>query len=310
MVTEEARTAGTGSLETGTTDTTKGNDPDRAIVTAALTGATTSKEHHPGIPHTPAEIAEEAAKAARAGAAQVHIHAKTPDGDPTHDDAVYTEIHEEIRARSDVIVNFSTGAFGPTVAERTSYLRAAQPEVAALNMGSMNYAKFDADREAFVFEKVFENSFGDVREFARTMAEEGIKPELECFDAGHIANARPLLDCGDLTHPLQFSLILGVLGGLPATPPALVEQVRRLPATATWQVIGVGQAQWNLISTAVAMGGNVRVGLEDNFYLPGGDRARDNAELVDKAVEMVENVGREVATPAEARDILHLDALA
>ena len=292
-----------------TADTTRGNDPERAIVTAALTGATTSKAQHPGIPHTPEEIAREARKAAEAGAAQVHIHAKTDDGEPTFDDGVAAEIRERVRERSDVIVNFSTGAFGPSVAERTSYLRAGQPEVAALNMGSMNYAKFDAERDEFVFEEVFENSFADIAAFAETMRKAGIKPELECFDAGHVRNARPLVERGDLEEPLHFSLVMGVLGGIEGTPAALLEQVRRLPDDATWQVIGVGQAQWPLVSTAAAMGGNVRVGLEDNFYLPDGDRASDNADLVTQAVDIVENVGREVATPAQAREILGLDPL-
>jgi len=290
-------------------DTTKGNDPKRAIVTAALTGATTSKAQHPGIPHTPEEIAEEARKAADSGAAQVHIHAKTADGDPTFDDDVYSEIRERIRERSGVIVNFSTGAFGVSVEERTSYLRAAQPDVAALNMGSMNYAKYDAASEKFVFEEVFENSFPDMATFARTMREERIKPELECFDAGHVRNAQPLLERGDLDSPLHFSLVCGVLGGIEGTPAALLEQVRRLPDDATWQVIGVGDAQWPLVGAAAAMGGNVRVGLEDNFYLPDGERASDNAELVRKAVDVVENVGREAATPEQARDILGVDPL-
>lgn len=286
--------------------TSKGNDPSKAIVTAALTGATTSKDHHPGIPHTPTEIAIEAEKACEAGAAQVHIHAKTAEGDPTFDDAVYAEIYDEIRARSDVIINFSTGAFGVPVEERTSYLRTAEPDVAALNMGSMNYAKFDAEAEQFTFEKTFINSFEEISTFAQTMSDAGIKPELECFDAGHIESIQPLLTRGELEPPLQFSLVLGVLGGLPATPTALLEQVRRLPENSTWQVIGVGREQWNLVSTAVAMGGNVRVGLEDNFYLPDSQRVSDNAELVSKAVEMVENVGRKPATPAEARKILNI----
>ncbi|WP_254858832.1 3-keto-5-aminohexanoate cleavage protein [Natronomonas gomsonensis] len=287
-------------------DTSKGNDPERAIVTAALTGATTSKSHHPGIPHTPTEIAIEAEKACEAGAAQVHIHAKTNSGEPTFEDDVYDKIYEEIRARSDVIVNFSTGAFGVPVEERTSYLRAAEPEVAALNMGSMNYGKFDTGAEEFVFEETFVNSFEDISTFAQTMGDVGIKPELECFNPGHIRSIRPLLTRGEIEPPLQFSLVLGVLGGMPATPGSLLEQVRRLPENSTWQVIGVGREQWKLVSTAVAMGGNVRVGLEDNFYLPGGQRALDNAELVSKAVAMVENVGRETATPAEARQILSL----
>lgn len=290
-------------------DTVKGNNPDKVVISAALTGATTNKDHHSGIPHSPTEIAEEAAKARQAGAAQVHIHAKTDEGDPTFSDTRYEEIYEEVRARSDVIINFSTGAWDVSVEERTSYLDAARSEVAALNMGSMNYAKFSQTREEFVFADVFDNSFEDIRAFAQAMQNLDIKPELECFDTGHIGNIRPLLELGELDRPIQFSLVMGVLGGIPATTADLVNQVQHLPDDSTWQVIGIGEDQWKMISAALSMGGNIRVGLEDNFYLPSGDRAADNAELVEKATEMTRNVGREPATPSEAREILDLAPL-
>jgi uncharacterized protein (DUF849 family) len=175
-------------------------------------------------------------------------------------------------------------------------------------MGSMNYAKFSWERKEFVFQGPFYNPYDDIREFARTMEDYGIKPELECFDAGHIGNIRPLLALDELNRPLHFSLIMGVLGGIPATTADLVSQVQRLPEDSTWQVIGIGEEQWKMISSAVSMGGNVRIGIEDNFYLPNGERA-SNVDLVEKTVEMVKNVGREPATSEEARKILSLDSL-
>jgi len=134
----------------------------------------------------------------------------------------------------------------------------------------------------------------------------GVRPELECFDTGHIGNVRPLLDKGELTHPLQFSLIMGVLGGIPATIENLAHQVRQLPDDATWQVVGIGRDQWPLVAGALSMGGNVRVGLEDNFYLPNGEMAT-NPELVERATDLARRVGREPATPDEAREIMEVD---
>lgn len=290
-------------------DTLKGNDPERTIVTAALTGSETTRDHHSGIPYTPEEIAEEAAKAREAGAAQVHIHARTDEGKSTFSDDTYREIYERTRERTDIVINFSTGARGASVEDRVSYLDAARPEVAALNMGSMNYAKFSESREEFVFEGLFDNPFEDIRAFARSMQDLGIKPELECFDTGHVGNIRPLLTLGELERPIHFSLVMGVLGGIPATTTDLVNQVQHLPPDSTWQVIAIGRPQWRMVSAALSMGGNVRVGLEDNFYLPSGEKAADSAELVAKAVEMTRNVGREPATPAQARDILGLEPL-
>lgn len=290
-------------------DTVKGNDRDKVVISAALTGATTTRDHHEGIPYTPEEIAEEAAKAREAGAAVAHIHARADDGEPTYSDEVYQSIHDEVRDRTDIIINFSTGARGMPVETRTAYLERAQPEMAALNMGSMNYAKFSESREEFVFQGLFDNSFEDIREFARTMRDNGIKPELECFDTGHIGNIRPLLTLDELERPIQFSLIMGVLGGIPAIVGDLVNQVRHLPPDSTWQVIGIGEDQWRMVNAALSMGGNVRVGLEDNFYLPGGEKATDSAELVAKAAEMTHNVNRTPATPDEAREILSLDPL-
>jgi uncharacterized protein (DUF849 family) len=190
--------------------------------------------------------------------------------------------------------------------KRLEYVSEVQPDIAALNMGSMNYAKYSDSREDFVFDMVFENPFEEIRRLLRTMQESGVKPELECFDTGHIGNTRPILKGGEIDPPLQFNLILGVLGGIPATVDNLAHQVRQLPGNANWQTTPIQRDQWPLTAASVAMGGNVRVGLEDNFYLPSGEMADSNAELVGKAAELVRNAGREPATPDEARRIIDI----
>jgi len=288
-------------------ESTKGNDPENAVISAALTGALTTRDQCEAIPYTPEEIAEDAAAAREAGAAVAHIHARTDEGAPTFSTDIYQEIYDEVRDRTDIVINFSTGAIGVPVEERLDYVQAVQPEMAALNMGSMNYAKYSESREDYVFDMVFENPFSEIRDLVSGMNDAGVTPELECFDTGHIGNTRPLLKEGVLKQPFHVSLIMGVLGGIPATVENLAHQVRQLPDDATWQVIGIGREQWPLVGAALSMGGNVRVGLEDNFYLPDGEMADGNAELVEHAAEMTRQVGRKPATPDEARDILSID---
>jgi len=285
----------------------KGNDPDKAIISAALTGALTTRDQCEAIPYTPEEIAEEAAAAREAGAAVAHIHARTDNGSPTFSDEIYQEIYDEVRDRTDIVINFSTGSLHEPVEERASYVRKVQPDIAALNMGSMNYAKYSEKREDFVFDMVFENPFDEIRELLRTMQENGVKPELECFDTGHVGNIRPILDKGELDTPVHFSLIMGVLGGIPATVENLAHQVRQLPDDANWQVIGISEDQWPMVGAALSMGGNVRVGLEDNFYVDSDTMAESNADLVEKAARMARDVGRKPATPDEAREIMRLE---
>jgi len=289
-----------------TQNSIKGNDPDRVIVSAALTGALTTRDQCEAIPYTVEEIAEEAAAAREAGAAVAHIHARTDNGSPTYSTERYQEIYDAVRDRTDILINFSTGALHEPVESRTEYVREVQPDIAALNMGSMNYAKYSESREDFVFDMVFDNPFSDIQAFVQAMSEAGVKPELECFDTGHIGNTRPLLAEGDLEHPLGISLVMGVLGGIPATVENLAHQVRQVPDDATWQVIGIGRDQWPLVAAALSMGGNVRVGLEDNFYVTDGRMAEGNAELVEKAARMARDVGREPATPDEAREIMEV----
>lgn len=282
----------------------KGNDPDKVVISAALTGALTTRDQCPAIPYTVDEIAEEAERAREAGAAIAHIHARTDNGSPTFSTERYQEIYDAVRDRTDILINFSTGAIHEPLESRTEYVEEVQPDIAALNMGSMNYAKYSNSREDYVFDMVFENPFGEISDMLEAMNEAGVKPELECFDTGHIGNIRPLLKQGILEHTLHFSLIMGVLGGIPPTVENLAHQVRQLPDNANWQVIGIGREQWTLVAAALSMGGNVRVGLEDNFYVEEDRMAESNADLVEKAVRMAQDMGREPATPDEARVIM------
>jgi 3-keto-5-aminohexanoate cleavage enzyme len=277
------------------------------IITAALTGVIATREQCPAIPYTPKEIAEEARRAAEAGAAIVHIHARTPEGGPEWGVATFAEIFSEVRARTDVIVNFSTGAVGVAPEDRVAHIKELRPEMAALNMGSMNYAIYSEKKKAFYHDHVFANPFKDIQFFLETMNGAGVRPEMECFDAGHIANTRPLIDMGVLSPPYQFSLIMGVLGGIPGTTRHLVNQVDSLPPGSHWQVIGIGLNQWPLAAAAITLGGNVRVGLEDNFYLAEGQMAKSNGDLVEKAARLVHELGRTAAGTAEARRLLGLE---
>ena len=278
------------------------------VITAALTGVLATRDQCPAIPYTPVEIAEEAKRAADAGAAIVHIHARNPEGGPEWRVETFAEILSEVRSRTDVIVNFSTGAIGIPVEERVAHIRELRPEIGALNMGSMNYAIYSEKKKAFYHDHVFANPFKDIQFFLEAMNGAGVRPELECFDTGHIANTTPLIDMGVLRAPYQFSLIMGVLGGIPGTTRHLANQVETLPEGSLWQVIGVGLKQWALAAAAITMGGNVRVGLEDNFYVEEGRMAKSNADLVEKAVRLARDLGRDVASIDKARRILCLDA--
>jgi uncharacterized protein (DUF849 family) len=277
------------------------------VISAALTGVLATREQCPAIPYTPKEIAEEAKRSADAGAAIVHIHARTPEGGPDWSVETFREIQNEVRARTEVIVNFSTGAVGIPAEDRIAHIRELRPDIGALNMGSMNYAIYSSKRKAFYHDHVFANPFRDIQFFLEAMNGAAVRPELECFDTGHIANTAPLIDLGVLRPPYQFSLIMGVLGGIPGSPRHLSNQVDTLPGDSHWQVIGIGLNQWYLLASALGMGGNVRVGLEDNFYLEEGRMAKSNGELVEKAARLARDVGRPVASIAEARKILCLE---
>jgi 3-keto-5-aminohexanoate cleavage enzyme len=279
---------------------------DPCIVTCSISGAVASREQCPAIPYTPQEYAAEAKRAVDEGCSMIHIHARTPEGVPSYEVEDFRAITEAILgAVDDVIVNYSTGAIGVPIEKRIAYLRELRPDVAALNMGSMNYAKYSARRKDFVFKAVFENSFDTIIAFLEAMNELDIRPEHECFDSGHVANLDPLIDMGLLSEPLQVSCVMGVTGGIRPTPRNLAHMAEQVPPVRhNWGVIGISRDQWALIAAAAALGGNVRAGLEDNFYLPDGEMARSNGDLIAKAREIVENAGRRVATVAEARELL------
>jgi 3-keto-5-aminohexanoate cleavage enzyme len=275
---------------------------DKVILSCALTGAVTTKHHCPAIPYTPIEIAEEARRAHDAGAAIVHIHARNDDGSPTWSPDVFARIMAETKARSPVLINWSTGGAGP-MSERVSHL-AQRPAIAALNMGSMNYAKWNDKKKAFAFNFVFANSFDDIVTFATRMKEHGIKPEMECFDTGHTNSHKVLADMGLIEAPYHFSFIMGVLGGIAASARHLAFQAEQIPAGSRWKVVGISREQWPLAMAALSLGGDVRVGLEDNFYLPSGEMAKSNGELVASAAELVKLSGRSVASVDEAKLLL------
>lgn len=282
---------------------------DAVIISCSISGVIANRDQCPAIPYTPEEYAAEARRAVDEGASQIHIHARKPDGTPSYDIEDFEAITEAILAEvDDVIVNYSTGAIGISIEQRIEYLRACRPDVAALNMSSMNYAKYSKRRKDFVFNTVFENSFDTIIQFLRAMNVLGIKPEHECFDSGHVANLDPLLDMGLLEEPLQISLVMGVTGGIRPTPRNVNLMADQIPGGPEgrnqWQVIGISRDQWKLLAASLVLGGNVRAGVEDNLYLPNGEMCKSNGELIAKARQMAEDIGRRPASVAEARELL------
>ncbi|HEV7529420.1 MAG TPA: 3-keto-5-aminohexanoate cleavage protein [Solirubrobacteraceae bacterium] len=281
---------------------------DPVVITCSISGAIANREQCPAIPYTPAEYAAEARRIVDEGGVMIHIHARKPDGTPSYEVEDFQAITEAIRAEvgDAAIVNYSTGTIGVSVQKRIEYLRACRPEVAALNMGSMNYAKYSRSRKQFVFSMVFQNPFEEIVELLQAMNELAIKPEHECFDIGHVGSLAPLIDMGVLKTPLHVDCVMGVLGGIPPTARNLAAMVDNIPQGSHWGVIGVSRDQWMLVSAALTLGGSVRVGLEDNLYLPSGEMASSNGELIAKARQLTEDVGRRPATVQEARTMLNV----
>ena len=284
---------------------------DPAVITCAISGAIANRDQCPAIPYTPEEYAAEARRIVDEGGVHIHIHARTPDGAPSYEvddfraarDAILAEVGDA------AIINFSTGTVGVPVEKRIAYLEAGRPEVAALNMGSMNYAKYSRSRKDFVFRFVFTNPFEEIIELLEAMRRLGIKPEHECFDIGHVGSLAPLVDMGLLEAPLHADFVMGVVGGVPATARNLSAMADNLPAgTHHWGVIGIGRDQWRMVAAALTLGGSIRVGLEDNFYLPDGEMARSNGDLIAKARQLTQDCGRRPATVDEARRMLGIKA--
>jgi uncharacterized protein (DUF849 family) len=287
---------------------------DPVVITCAISGAIANREQCPAIPYTPQEYAAEARRIVDEGGVHIHIHARTPDGTPSYEAEDFVAIRDAIRAEvgDAAIINFSTGTVGVPVEKRIAYLEAGPPEVAALNMGSMNYAKYSRKRKDFVFKFVFANPFDEIIELLEAMRRLQIKPEHECFDVGHVGSLAPLVDMGLLEAPLHADFVMGVVGGIPASARNLAAMADNMPVVGGggrershhWGVIGIGRDQWMLVGAALTLGGSIRVGLEDNFYLPDGAMARSNGDLIAKARQLTEELGRRPATVQEARALL------
>src|SRR3954453_16115057 len=280
------------------------------VITCSISGSLANREQCPAIPYTPEEYAAEARRIVDEGGVHIHIHARRPDGTPSYEVEDFTAIHDAIRAEvgDAAILNFSTGTIGVSVEKRVEYLRACPPGGAGLNMGSMNYAKYSKRRKDFVFSTVFPNPFDEIIALLKAMRELGIKPEHECFDLGHVGSLWPLIDMGVLGAPLHAAFVMGVVGGVPPTARNLAAMADNLPegVAAHWGVIGISRRQWTMLAAALSLGGSIRVGLEDNLYLPDGTMASSNGALVARARRMTEDAGRRPATFGEPRTWLGL----
>jgi len=287
---------------------------DPVIITCSISGSIANRDQCPAIPYTPEEYGAEARRIVDEGGVHIHIHARKPDGTPSYEIEDFVAIKEAIVAEvgDAAIINFSTGTVGVPVEKRIAYLEAGRPEVAALNMGSMNYAKYSRSRKDFVFKFVFQNPFDEIIELLEAMNRLGIKPEHECFDIGHVGSLAPLVDMGLLEAPLHADFVMGVVGGIPASARNLAAMADNMPphpdggraGANHWGVIGISRDQWMLVGAALTLGGSIRVGLEDNFYLPDGTMARSNGDLIAKARQLTEDLGRRPATVEKARALL------
>lgn len=275
--------------------------PGPCILTAAIVGAETTRAQNPHLPITAEELGEEAARCAAAGASVIHLHARDASGGPSQDAELFRAAIRAIRARCDVIIQTSTGgAVGMSVEERCGPLTLrgdGAPDMATLNVGTINFG-----------DDIFVNKRQDTMGIAQRIRDAGLVPEIEIYDLGHLDITRELVEKGLLAPPLHVQFVLGVRGALAATREnleLLVERLAAFPgAKSSWGVAGIGRHQFPMAEAAAILGGNVRVGLEDNIYLDKGVLAEGSAPLLQKAAELCRRAGRKIATPAEARQIL------
>jgi 3-keto-5-aminohexanoate cleavage enzyme len=268
---------------------------DKLVITVAPTGNVPTRDMTPHLPVTPDEIAATAARCREAGASLVHIHARDADGHPTLGADTFARIHGMITESTDLVVQISTGGrAGMDPKVRAQAVRSLRPEMASLTTGSMNFP-----------DRVYQNPFSVIEYLAEAMSDAGTKPEMEVFEPGMIANALALVDQGLARPPLHFGFILGSRGSLPATAKNLLYLSELVPADATWSVAGIGRWQLPMAVFAIVLGGHVRVGLEDNLYYRKGELAT-NEQLVERVSRIAAELGRPVASPAEAREILSL----
>ncbi len=279
-----------------------------AIITCALTGVLTDPAQHP-VPVTPEEMAQAAQEAVAAGAACLHLHfrAQGPGRGhlPSWDPAVAEDIARAIReAVPDAILNLTTGVPGRDQSGPIACLRALRPEIAACNAGSLNYLKLRADGRWAWPPMLFDNPVEKITELLAVMAETGTRPEFECFDTGILRAVGMFVEAGLAPARPQVNLVMGVASGMPGDVALLDLLMRYLPRGAHWQVTAIGRDEvWDLHRAAARLGGHLRTGLEDTFYLPGGARAGGNGALIEALAEVARNEGRTIATPAQAREI-------
>lgn len=268
---------------------------EKLIITAAICGAEVTKENNPAVPYTVEEIGREAEAAYKAGASIIHLHVREDDGTPTQDKERFRVCMEEIKRRCpDVIIQPSTGgAVGMTDLERLQPTELG-PEMATLDCGTCNFGG----------DEVFVNTENTIKNFGKLMIERNVKPEIEVFDKGMIDYALRFEKQGFIKKPMHFDFVLGVQ--MAATARDLVFMAESIPPGSTWTVAGVGRSEFQMAALAIVMGGHVRVGLEDNVYIEKGVPAKSNGELVEKVVRLAKELGREIATPDEAREILSL----
>jgi 3-keto-5-aminohexanoate cleavage enzyme len=268
---------------------------DNLVITVAPTGNVPTKQMNPHLPVAPEEIAETAVRCREAGASLIHIHARDPAGKPTLDPAVFARTYELVTERTDLVVQISTGGrAGMDPEARAAAVRRLRPEMASLTTGSMNFP-----------DRVYANPFEVIEYLAEVMRDAGSKPEMEIFEPGMIANALRLVDRGLAEPPLHFDFVLGSRGSMPASPKNLFFLSESIPPGSTWTVAGVGRWQTPMAMLAIGMGGHVRVGLEDNIYYRKGELA-SNEQLVARVARIAAELGRPVATPDEAREMLRL----
>ena len=279
---------------------------DKCIITCALTGAATRKDQNPAVPYGIEETIEDAVRCYDAGAAIVHIHVRTEDGIPTEDADFVVPVVEGIRKRCPVLVNLST-AIRPMLEpnDRISVVVNGKPDLASLNCGTMDFGLANWETGT-VGSIIFDNSFDTMVMFAQKMREVGTKPELEVYDNAMVDNILLIRRQGIFDEPLHFQFVFNVAGGVRLDPMGLTDFLYRIPSDATWRVCGVGPTSFRTTLLGAAMGGHVRVGLEDNLYISGKTLAKGNAELVEKAIQIVRMVDREPATPEEAREMLSM----
>lgn len=271
---------------------------NKTIISAALTGAATPKSKNPALPVTPKEIAEDAYRAYKAGAAVVHIHMRDDDLKGTMDKARFEETFYRIKEKCDVIINLTTsGEIGASDERRMEHIIALKPEMATFDAASINILP----------DGIFDNTAGFLSKLGETMKREGIKPEVEIFDIGTLAAMKYFMSKGILETPVHVQFVLGMFSGAPATPQNLMYLQSMLPQDATWSALGIGTAHLPILYTALALGGHVRVGLEDNLYYSKGKLAT-NEELVLRAARVIREFNNEPATPDEARKLLGLKA--